>query len=122
MARRARLRIVRLGPLSVLRLSAAFAVCVSVIWLAAVAALWAVLDSSGVFRSLVHATSTFTSSSGRTDTTLAHWLSFSRVMEIAAGLAILNVVALSAVSTSGSVFYNLCSDFAGGLEATLIER
>jgi hypothetical protein len=94
----------------------------SVIWLVAVAALWAVLDSSGVFRSLVHATSTFTSSSGRTDTTVAHWLSFTRVMLIAAALAVLNVLAWTALSTVGSVFYNLFSDFAGGLEATLTER
>ena len=121
-ARRARLRITHLGPRSAFRLSVTFAACMSVIWLAAVAAVWAVLDSSGVFRSIVHATSTFTSSGGRTDTTVAHWLSFSRVMLIAAALAVLNVLVLSALCTVGSVFYNLFSDFAGGLEATLTER
>lgn len=120
--RRARFRITHLGPLSVLRLSVTFALCTSVIWLAAVAALWAALNSAGVFTSLAHATSTFTSSSGQTGTTLTHWLSFSRVMLIAAGLAVLNVLAFSALSTVGSAFYNLFSDFAGGLEATLTER
>src|SRR6202012_5418904 len=47
MARRARLKVSHLGPLSVMRISLTFALCMFIVLLVAVAALWAVLDTSG---------------------------------------------------------------------------
>jgi hypothetical protein len=118
--RRARLRVSHVNPLSVLKLSLLFGACMLVVLLVAVAALWFVLDSAGVFSSITEATSTITDDSGSGGT--AAWFSFGRVMLIAAGLGVLNVLAFALLSTVGALLYNLCSDFVGGVEVTLSER
>jgi hypothetical protein len=105
--------------LSVLRLSLLFGACMLVVLLVAVAALWFVLNSAGVFSSITEATSTITdNSSGGA----AVWFSFGRVMLIAAVLGVFNVIAFTLLATVGALLYNLCSDFVGGVEVTLSER
>jgi hypothetical protein len=121
LARRARLKIARLGPLSVLRISLTFALCMFIVLLVAVAALWAVLDTSGVFRSIIKTVATLTSDN-KNDVAVAPWLSFGRVMLITVVIGAANVIALTLLSTIGALLYNLCSDFVGGVEVTLIER
>ena len=117
--RRARLRVSHINPLSVLRLSLLFGACMLVVLLVAIAALWFVLNSAGVFSSITEATSTITDNSGGgTDA----WFSFGRVMLIAAVLGVFNVIAFTLLSTVGALLYNLCSDFVGGVEVTLSER
>ncbi len=122
MARRARLKVSHLGPLSVLRISLTFSLCMFIVLLVAVAALWAVLDSAGVFRSIINAATTLTNDTKDNHPGVADWLSFSRVMLIALVLGAANVIAFTLLSTIGAMLYNLCSDFVGGVEVTLIER
>lgn len=117
--RRARLRVSHISPLSVLRLSLLLGACLLVVLLVAVAALWFVLDSAGVFSSITEATSTITDSSeGGTSA----WFGFGRVMLITAVLGVLNVLTTTLLATVGALLYNLCSDFVGGVEVTLSER
>lgn len=118
MARRARLKIAHLGPVSVLRISLTFSLCMFIVLLVAVAALWAVLDTSGVFKSIEDAATTLTSDKNG----LADWLSFGRVMLISVVLGAANVIAFTLLSTIAALLYNLCSDFVGGVEVTLVER
>jgi transmembrane protein DUF3566 len=117
--RRARLRVSHVNPLSVLRLTLLFGACMLVVLLVAVAALWFVLNSAGVFSSLTQATSTITDNSGGG---ASAWFSFGRVMLIAAVLGVFNVIAFTLLATVGALLYNLCSDFVGGVEVTLSER
>jgi hypothetical protein len=105
--------------MSVLKLSLLLGACLLVVLLVAVAALWFVLDSAGVFSSITEATSTITDSSGGGTT---QWFSFGRVMLITVVLGVFNVLALTLLATVGSLLYNLCSDFVGGVEVTLSER
>jgi hypothetical protein len=119
-ARRARLKVSHLGPLSVLRISLTFSLCMFIVLLVAVAALWGVLDSSGVFKSIVDAATTLTNDNKETG--VAPWLSFGRVMLITVVLGAANVIAFTLLSTIGALLYNLCSDFVGGVEVTLVER
>jgi Transmembrane domain of unknown function (DUF3566) len=119
MARRARLKIAHLGPLSVMRISLTFALCMFIVLLVAVAALWAVLDTSGVFKSIADAANTLTDKS---NAGINHWLTFSRVMLITVIVGAANVIAFTLLSTIGALLYNLCSDFVGGVEVTLVER
>lgn len=121
MARRARLKIAHLGPLSVLRISLTFALCMFVVLLVAVAALWAVLDTSGVFKSIIKTVATLTSDN-KNDVAVAPWLSFGRVMLITVVIGAANVIAVTLLSTIGALLYNLCADFVGGVEVTLVER
>jgi hypothetical protein len=119
-ARRARLKVSHMGPLSVLRVSLTFSLCMFIVLLVAVAALWGVLDSSGVFKSITSAATTLTNDKNQTG--VAPWLSFGRVMLITVVLGAANVIAFTLLSTIGALLYNLCSDFVGGVEVTLIER
>jgi hypothetical protein len=119
-ARRARLKVSHLGPLSVLRVSLTFSLCMFIVLLVAVAALWGVLDSSGVFKSIIKAATTLTNDNNQTG--IAPWLSFGRVMLITVVLGAANVIAFTLLSTIGALLYNLCSDFVGGIEVTLVER
>lgn len=119
MARRARLKISHLGPLSVMRISLTFALCMFIVLLVAVAALWAVLDTSGVFKSIANAANTLTDKS---NAGINHWLTFGRVMLITVVVGAANVIAFTLLSTIGALLYNLCSDFVGGVEVTLVER
>ena len=122
MARRARLKVSHMGPLSVLRISLTFSLCMFIVLLVAVAALWAVLDSAGVFRSIINAATTLTNDTKDNHPGVADWLSFGRVMLIAVVLGAANVIAFTLLSTIGAMLYNLCSDFVGGVEVTLVER
>jgi hypothetical protein len=117
--RRARLRISHVNPMSVLRLALLFGLCMLVVLLVAVAALWFVLNSAGVFSSVTEATSTITDNSNGST---AAWFSFGRVMLVTAVLGVINVLAFTLLSTIGALLYNLCSDFVGGVEVTLSER
>jgi hypothetical protein len=116
--RRARLRVSHISPLSVLRLSLLLGACLLVVLLVAVAALWFVLNSAGVFTSITDATSTITDSGQGTSV----WFSFGRVMLITAVIGVFNVLIVTLLSTVGALLYNLCSDFVGGVEVTLSER
>jgi hypothetical protein len=118
-ARRARLKVSHLGPFSVMRVSLTFALCMFIVLLVAVAALWAVLDTSGVFKSIEDAANTLTD---KNRSGLANWLSFGRVMLVTVVLGAANVIAFTLLSTIGALLYNLCSDFVGGVEVTLVER
>ena len=120
MVRRARLKVSHLGPWSVLKISLTYSLCMFIVLLVAVAALWAVLDSGGVFKSIINAANTLTNDNKQT--TVADWLTFNRVMLIAVLLGAANVIAFTLLSTIGSLLYNLCSDFVGGVEVTLVER
>jgi hypothetical protein len=120
MARRARLKVSHLGPWSVFKVALTFSLCMFIVLLVAVAALWAVLDSAGVFKSIINAANTLTNDNKQTS--IAEWLTFGRVMIIAVVLGAANVIAFTLLSTIGSLLYNLCSDFVGGIEVTLVER
>jgi hypothetical protein len=117
--RRARLRISHVNPMSVLRLALLFGACMLVVLLVAVAALWFVLNSAGVFSSITEATTTITDTTGGST---ASWFSFGRVMLITAVIGVVNLVTFTLLATVGALLYNLCSDFVGGVEVTLSER
>ncbi|WP_230204967.1 DUF3566 domain-containing protein [Parafrankia elaeagni] len=118
-SRRARLRLSRVEPLSVTRLSFAFSLCVFLILIVAVAVLWFVLNSIGVFDSVTDAADTLTDG---TNTDVSGWLSFGRAMQISLLVGAINVVLMTALATLGALLYNLCADMIGGLEVTLSDQ
>ncbi|CUU57327.1 Transmembrane protein of unknown function (DUF3566) [Parafrankia irregularis] len=117
--RRARLRLSRVEPLSVTKLSFAFSLCVFLIMMVAVAVLWFVLNSIGVFDSVTDAADTLTNG---TDADVSNWLSFGRAMQISLLVGAINVVLMTALATLGALLYNLCAEMIGGLEVTLSDQ
>ncbi|HWG27274.1 DUF3566 domain-containing protein [Actinospica sp.] len=120
--RKARLRVARIDPWSVMKVSFVLSIALGIVTLVGTAVVWEVLNALGVFTSLDKTVGDLTSGSGGTSTfNLSSVLSFTRVegyMVIVAGV---DIVLVTALSTLGAYLYNLSSGFVGGLEVTLAE-
>ena len=123
-ARRAKLVVRRVDPWSVLKFSLLFSLCLLIVFVVAVAALYFALDSLGVFDSVNQFVRDVTQAGTESEPTGGFDVTFSasRVIGGAAVLGAINVVIITAISTLGAFLYNLCADIVGGIEVTLAER
>jgi len=119
--RQAMLTLSRVEPWSVMKFSFLSSVVAFIILFVAVAMLYMVLSMLGTFDSLQHFVSTLTSSQGSTGTNISHYFSASLILGYTAMLGALNIVLITAMSTVGSVVYNLIAKTVGGIEVTLRE-
>jgi hypothetical protein len=119
--RQAHLTIARVEPWSVMKFSFAVSLVAFVILFVAVAVLYGVLSALGVFTSLQHVVTNVTSSQNQAGYNAHTWFSASRVLTYTGLLGVLNVIMITALSTIGSVIYNLTSKLMGGVEVTLKE-
>ncbi len=122
--RRAKLVIRRVDPWSVLKFSLVFSLCLVIVFVVAVMALYFALDTLGVFDSLNKTLLELTQSGSGEDATGGVKVVFSagRVVTASVVIGLINVVIITAISTLGAFLYNLCSDIVGGIEVTLAER
>ena len=123
-ARRARLVLRRVDPWSVLKFSLIFSLCLLVVFVVAVIALYLALDALGVFTSLNEfvETLTATDSGGQSATGVDIVFSGGRVIGGSIVIGLINVVIITAIATLGAFLYNLCADIVGGIEVVLAER
>jgi transmembrane protein DUF3566 len=119
--RQAQLTLARVEPWSVMKFSFVVSVVAFIILFVAVAVLYMVLSSLGVFTSLQHTVSTVTSSQSSAGTDISGWFSASRILGYTGMLGALNIVLITAMCTIGSVIYNLIAKTIGGIEITLRE-
>ncbi|HEU0131278.1 MAG TPA: DUF3566 domain-containing protein [Mycobacteriales bacterium] len=122
--RRARLVVRRVDPWSVLKFSLLFSLCLLVVFVVAVAALYYALDALGVFDSVNQFVRDLTQANSGGTATGGYDVTFSsgRIIGGAAVIGLINVVIITAISTLGAFLYNLCGDIVGGIEVTLAER
>ena len=120
--RKARLVLGRVDPWSVMKLSFLLSIALAVVALVAVAVLWSVLDSMGVFDSVGR---TVESVTRERDTAegfdILAYVGFERVMTLTALLTGINVILMTALCTLGAFLYNLAASLVGGLHVTLTE-
>jgi hypothetical protein len=119
--RQAMLTLARVEPWSVMKFSFVASVVAFIILFVAVAVLYMVLSALGVFDSLEHTVASVTSSKDTAGTNIAHYFSPSLILGYTAMLGALNIVLITAISTIGSVIYNLIAKTIGGVEVTLRE-
>jgi Transmembrane domain of unknown function (DUF3566) len=119
--RQAMLTLARVEPWSVMKFSFVASVVAFIILFVAVAVLYMVLSALGVFDSLQHTVSSITGAQGTSGTDISHYYSASVVLGYTAMLGALNIVLITAMSTVGSVIYNLIAKTIGGIEVTLRE-
>jgi len=115
--RRARLAVSRVDPWSVFVLSLLISLFLGVVLMVAVFVLYSLLDSLGVLSSVT----TFAQdlqiiSAGQSI------VSVGRVLGVAAVLAAVDVVLLTALATFAAFLYNVCASITGGFEVVLAER
>lgn len=118
--RRARLYIYRLDAWSVMKVAFMLAVALGVVIVCAVAALWWLLDYSGVISTLARNVDEVIGS-GTTTFDLEAVLAFDRVMGITVVVAALEVALVSVLAGLFAVLYNLTVGITGGIEATFTD-
>ena len=123
-ARRARLVVRRVDPWSVLKFTLLFSLCLLIVFVVAVAALYFALDAMGVFKEVNDFVRELTqaNSGGRRTGGVEVPFTAGKVIGVAAVIGLINVVIITAISTLGAFLYNLCADIVGGIEVTLAER
>lgn len=121
--RKARLRVARVDPWSVMKVAFVLSIALGIVTLVGTAVVWEVLNSLGVFSSLNKTIGDLTSSGSTTSSSfnVSSVLSFTRVEGYMFIVALVDVVLVTALATLGAYLYNLSSGFVGGLEVTLAE-
>lgn len=119
--RRARLRIVRVDPWSVMKFAFAMSIALAIITVVAVAIVWAVLGAAGVWDSINSSVATVLSD---TDATfdVTDYVGLGRVLGLTMIVAVADVILITAIATLGAFLYNLAAALLGGLEVTLAEN
>jgi hypothetical protein len=114
--RRAQLQLRHINPWTALKFSCVLGVALFFVWLIVIAILYLILDAAGAVGSINHAVTTIQGGNAKDPVTPG--IVFGGALII----GVVNVVLFIALSTIGSVVYNLCADLVGGVELTLSER
>jgi hypothetical protein len=119
--RRARLRLTRVDPWSVMKTAFLLSIAFGVVTVVSVAMVWQVLGAAGVWDSI---NSTIQESIGGPDTAnldVEDYVGTSRVLGFTMLVAAVDVVLLTAIATLGAFLYNMAAALLGGIEVTLAE-
>lgn len=120
--RRARLRLARLDPWSVMKTAFLFTIAGGIVFFIATWVVWGIINASGVFDAVNKAVTDLASHpSSETVFRLEDYVNTHKVLGFAAMISALNVVLLTALATLFSFLYNLAATVIGGLEVTLAE-
>ncbi|MCW2542052.1 MAG: hypothetical protein JWN95_3777 [Frankiales bacterium] len=115
--RKARLTLSHINVYSVFKFSCVLAIALFFVWLILVGVLYGILDVSGALDQVNKAVQTITG-----DDNTKQVVTGSLVFGAAIIIGAVNIILFIALSTIGSMIYNLCADLVGGVELTLSER
>jgi hypothetical protein len=119
--RKARLRVAKADPWSVMKVSFLLSIALGICTIVAAAVLWMVMDAMGVFSTVGGTISEATGSNESNGFDLQSFLSLPRVLVFTSVIAVIDVVLATALATLGAFIYNLSAGFVGGVELTLAE-
>jgi hypothetical protein len=119
--RKARLRVSKADPWSVMKVSFLLSIALGICTIVASAVLWMVMDAMGVFSTVGGTISEATGSNESNGFDLQSFLSLPHVLMFTSIIAVIDVVLATALATLGAFIYNLSAGFVGGVELTLAE-
>ncbi|MGC3955169.1 MAG: DUF3566 domain-containing protein [Propionicimonas sp.] len=120
--RKARLRVSRLDPWSVMKTVFLFSIAFGIMFWVSIYLVWTVVESSGIFTAInERVTDLVSSPSDTTGWHIEDYISMNKVLGITALIAVINVVLMTALGTITAFLYNLSANILGGLEVTLAE-
>ncbi|MCL2736337.1 MAG: DUF3566 domain-containing protein [Propionibacteriaceae bacterium] len=120
--RRARLRISRVDPWSVMKTALLFAVAAWVIFIVATWVVFTVLDMTGLYDAINSTVAQIFASPGQTSTfNIKDYINTTRATALAALVGAVNVVIGTALATIFAFLYNLSAVVMGGIEVTMAE-
>ncbi|QKW51203.1 DUF3566 domain-containing protein [Streptomyces buecherae] len=119
--RKARLRVAKVDPWSVMKVSFLLSIALGICTIIAASVLWMTMDAMGVFSTVGGTISDATESNEGGGFDLESFLSLPRVLVFTSVIAVIDVVLATALATLGAFIYNLSAGFVGGVELTLAE-
>ena len=120
--RRARLRLSRLDPWSVMKVSFLLSIAFGIVTVVSVFLVWSVLGAAGVWSSINNTVSDTVSSGNNVSTfNIEDYLGMSRVMGFTMLVSVIDVILVTAIATLGAFLYNMAASLLGGIEVTLSE-
>lgn len=119
--RKARLRVSKADPWSVMKVSFLLSIALGICTIVAAVVLWMVMDAMGVFSTVGGTISEATGSNESNGFDLQSFLSLPHVLMFTSVIAVIDVVLATALATLGAFIYNLSAGFVGGVELTLAE-
>ncbi|CAM3498471.1 DUF3566 domain-containing protein [Nocardioides dubius] len=120
--RRARLRLTRVDPWSVMKASFLLSVAFGVVTVVAVGIVWMVLGAAGVWDSINQMVHDVIGGEDGTNFEVENYLGTGRVMGFTMLVAVIDVVLLTAIATLTAYLYNMAAALLGGVEVTLSEE
>ncbi|RRR99662.1 DUF3566 domain-containing protein [Glycomyces terrestris] len=121
--RRARLRLKRIDPWSVMKFAFAVSIVLFIVMVVATTVLYIALDAMGVFDTVNDMLQMLMGTNADSGAAAEGFrITAKGVIGAAALLGVVNMVLFTALATLGSFIYNVCADLVGGVEVTLAER
>jgi hypothetical protein len=119
--RRARLRLTRIDPWSVMKTSFLLAIAFGVVTVVSVFIIWSVLSAAGVWDSINQTVQDVVGGEDAGNWDVEKYVGMSRVMGFTMLVAVVDVILITAIATLGAFLYNMAAALLGGVELTLAE-
>jgi hypothetical protein len=118
--RRARLRLTRVDPWSVMKTAFLLSIALAIVTVVAVLIVWSVLGAAGVWDSINSSVQSVIGQ-GSEDFDVQNYVGMSRVLGFTMIIAVVDVILMTALATLGAFLYNMSAALLGGIEVTLAE-
>jgi hypothetical protein len=119
-SRKARLRVARVDPWSVMKTALLFGVASLIMLVVATFLVFLVIDQTGLYQTINEGV-TLIFSSGDKPFDVETYINTQRAVGVAALVGVLDVVIITALATIFAALYNLAANVMGGIEITLAE-
>jgi hypothetical protein len=119
--RRAKLRLLRVDPWSVTKVSFLLSIAFGIMCVVAVFLLFSIMDAAGLWDSVNATIQGVLNQSPDEAFDVNDYVRMDRVMAITMLIAAIDVVLITALATLGAFIYNMAASLLGGVEVTLAE-
>lgn len=119
--RRARLRLTRIDPWSVMKTAFLLSIALAVVTVVSVFIVWSVLGAAGVWDSINQTVQDIVGGEDASSFDITDYVGLSRVMGFTVLVSVIDIVLMTAVATLGAFLYNMTSALVGGVDVTLTE-
>jgi hypothetical protein len=119
--RRARLRLTRIDPWSVMKTAFLLSIALGVVIVVSVLMVWTVLGAADVWSSINQTVQDVVGGQDASDFNIEDYLGTRRVVGFTMIVAAVDVVLVTAIATLAAFLYNMSASLLGGIEVTLAE-
>jgi hypothetical protein len=117
--RKARLRLSRVDPWSVMKTAFLLSIAFGIVTWVAVFIVWSAIGAAGVFDNINNTVSEVLGTPSAEPFRIENYINTGKVMGFTTLLACADVLIITALATLGSFLYNIAATLLGGLEVTL---